>query len=235
MGHAAKFAKSAMVPPGYQLSIFAQDNFKERIQQIVGGFEEEGDGRNNCVDFEGGKEARSMRITRAVEGRITSYWKPITASETLTYTVAVGIHSTDSKVDKDSSVEKLTNSLKTGISMGGKLALPGSEMLGLAAGPTLNIGGTMEKTREESKEKTIAREITSTSSSDVTQTYSTSCSATDDVKSGGVGLWQWVLETEDHSTTASTSHTVCRFGALATVEPACDWFSCLNDDCSKCE
>ena len=53
------------------------------------------------MDFTDGKQARSMRITRAVEGRITPYWKSITASETLTYTVAVGIHSSDSKVDKD--------------------------------------------------------------------------------------------------------------------------------------
>jgi len=90
-----------MVPHGYRLSVFASNNFKQRIQQIVGGQEEEGDGRNVCVDFTGGKTARSLRITRAVEGRITSYWKSITASETLTYTVAVGIHSSDSKVDKD--------------------------------------------------------------------------------------------------------------------------------------
>ena len=37
----------------------------------------------------------------AKAGKITSYWKSITTSETLAYTVAVGIHSADSNTSKD--------------------------------------------------------------------------------------------------------------------------------------
>ena len=112
--------------------------------------------------------------------------------------------------------------------MGASAAFPGA-VFGLTGSVK------QEKDREESAEKTIAREITTTAGTDVTQTHSTTCSADDALKSGGVGLWQWVLETEDHSTTASTAHTVCRFGALALTAPACFWMDCLNDDCSECK
>jgi len=221
------FAKSAMVPHGYRLSVFAENNFKARIQQIVGGEEEEGEGRAVCVDFEGGAMAKSMRITRSKEGRITSYWKAITTSETLTYTVSVGISSTNSTVDKDSSVDKLTNSIKTGISLGSKVSIPGIV--------DLSAGYTRDETKTDSTEKTLSREITTTASSDMTTATSTTCTAPDNLEDGGVGLWQWVLETEDHSTSANTAHTVCRFGTLAKSAPTCDWMDCLNIDCSLCD
>ena len=176
-----------------------------------------------------------MRVTRAKEGRLTAYWKAITASETLTYTVAVGITSTDSSVEKESSVHKLENSLKTGISLGSTVGGKVPTVPGLADGLGVSVNGgyTRDTTETESMTDTLAREITSTSGSSSSTTHSTTC--TSDKGEGGASLWQWVLETEDHGTAAFTSHTVCRFDKKARSPPKCNWFECENEDCSRCK
>ena len=58
----------------------------------------------------------------------------------------------------------------------------------------------------------------------------------DDKKSdGGVGLWQWVVQTADETGTVWGLHTVCRYGALYNVMPKCPWNACTNGDCSECD
>ena len=51
---------------------------------------------------------------------------------------------------------------------------------------------------------------------------------------GGVGLWQFVVTTSDGSLSTYTNHTVCRYGDLYNVAPACPWNACANGDCSEC-
>lgn len=51
----------------------------------------------------------------------------------------------------------------------------------------------------------------------------------------GSGLYQWVISTSDHSASAFTSHTVCRTGKLARIEPSCSFLDCFNDECSLCK
>lgn len=69
--------------------------------------------------------------------------------------------------------------------------------VGVGAADIAKFGTSFSKKRMDSTVKTIAREISSTSGSDVTQTHSTACTANEDDanKKGGVVLWQWVLET----------------------------------------
>ena len=51
---------------------------------------------------------------------------------------------------------------------------------------------------------------------------------------GGVGLWQFVVTTSDGNVSTFTNHTVCRYGDLYNVAPACPWNACANGDCSVC-
>ena len=113
-----------MVPQGYELSVYAEDAFKSLIDKIAGGTEEDGDERAICVDFTAGT-AHSLRITRAREGKITTYWKPITSSDTLEYEVSVGVTSEDSTSNKDTSTKKLESSLKTGVNISSSYGVPG--------------------------------------------------------------------------------------------------------------
>ena len=96
----------------------------------MGGEESDGNGRAKCVNFTTGSKGRetvipkksdgvkSLRITRAPEGRITSYWKAIvTSSEQINYKVTVGITSTESDTTTSTAYTKLTNALKTGVSL----------------------------------------------------------------------------------------------------------------------
>ena len=53
--------------------------------------------------------------------------------------------------------------------------------------------------------------------------------------SGGVGFWQFVVKTHDNASMALTGHTVCRYGSLYNVKPACPWNACSNGDCSECK
>ena len=60
----------------------------------------------------------------------------------------------------------------------------------------------------------VASEISSSASLGTTTKYTTTCTP-DEGEKGGAGLWQWVISTEDFSTTALTAHTVCRTGDKA--------------------
>ena len=51
---------------------------------------------------------------------------------------------------------------------------------------------------------------------------------------GGVGLWQFVVQSGDGSVATYTDHTVCRYGDLYNVAPDCPWNACANGDCSVC-
>lgn len=85
---------------------------------------------------EGG--VKSLRITRAPEGRITSYWKAIvTSSEQINYKVTVGFTSTKSDTTTNTAYTKLTNSLKTGFKLSAEAKFKAGPVdLGLTGGYT---------------------------------------------------------------------------------------------------
>ena len=55
-----------------------------------------------------------------------------------------------------------------------------------------------------------------------------------DKTKGGVGLWQYVIATEDYSAAAFTPHTICRRGKLAFTPPKCPYYACKDDQCEEC-
>ena len=111
---------------------------------------------------------------------------------------------------------------------------PNKKQKTFAANPSTNA--SFSKTKESSEEKILLREIVSTASRKMSTSMSTTCKhATKDDINNGVGLWQWVLETEDHSTSAFTSHFVCRFGKEAKTAPHCNWMDCRDKNCYTCK
>ena len=81
--------------------------------------------------------------------------------------------------------------------------------------------------------QSVSSEISSVASVGTTTTHTTECHP----KEGETrsGIWQWVITTEDYSTSAFTAHTVCRTGDLAFVSPSCSYWDCNNGDCSECK
>jgi len=71
-------------------------------------------------------------------------------------------------------------------------------------------------------------------SKDTSIEYYIECSG-DPGAEGGVGLWQFVVSTSDGNLSTLTNHTVCRYGDLYNVAPACPWNVCANGDCSVCK
>ena len=61
------------------------------------------------------------------------------------------------------------------------------------------------------------------------------CSNAGGATGNGVGLWQFVMNSNDRSSTTYTKHTVCRYGDLYNVKPKCPWNACANGDCSVCK
>ena len=92
----------------------------------------------------------------------------------------------------------------------------------------------------ESFSATISEEYSAEIYYDTTQTYSYDIAAeftipcTAKSEKGGVGLCQYVSETNNGDAKVLTTHTVCRYGDLYNVAPACPWNACANSDCSEC-
>ena len=84
----------------------------------------------------------------------------------------------------------------------------------------------------EAREHTVASEIANTANVGTTTTHTTTCTPKEG--ENRAGLWQWVISTEDYSTSAFTSHTICRTGDLAFESPECSFWECANADCSEC-
>ena len=49
---------------------------------------------------------------------------------------------------------------------------------------------------------------------------------------GGVGLWQFMVQSHDGQDLTMTTHTVCRYGADYNTSPKCPWDACLDGSCT---
>ena len=167
---------------------------------------------------------KSLKIEKIKDKKPIAYWKGITASSPQTFTYNVGIGDIQNKQDKSSSANKLQDALETGFKTNSTTEVTESKF-GM-------------KTREETR---AMEDLSSTQASHQNMTITTKCSieasadeiAKDKTK-GGVGLWQYVIATEDYSAAAFTPHTICRRGKLAFTPPKCPYYACLDDQCEKC-
>ena len=182
----------------------------------------------------------SLRIDKQRYKKPIAYWKGITASEPQKFKYTVGIGSTDKKKDGSTNISTLSKSMEVGVS---------ASMKGSAGFSWFPWGGSVEaevksnsKFGGKSKSDTRAmEEVASTSASNQDIEFTTTCSIdataeeiAKDKTLGGVGLWQYVISTEDYSVAAFTPHTVCRRGKLAFTPPKCPYWACLDDQCEKC-
>ena len=136
----------------------------------------------------------------------------ITATENIDFTYQVGMSSSQSVsiVERDYYMMQLE--VEAGVEFGAY-----SSSVKLAAG----------------YESELTTDTTHAMSKDYSTEWSISCSGNVGVD-GGVGLWQYVVTTSNGGLSTFTNHTVCRYGDLYNVAPACPWNVCANGDCSAC-
>ena len=81
----------------------------------------------------------------------------------------------------------------------------------------------------------IKKDIEQTYSYDVYVEYTITCTAKPNEP--GVGLMQWITESNDEQLSVHSLHTVCRYGDLYNQTPMCPWNACLGSspDCSQCK
>ena len=80
----------------------------------------------------------------------------------------------------------------------------------------------------------ITTDTKSSYSSDFSETYTVNC---EDLPEGesGVGLWQFVVYSNDGTGTVATKHFMCRYGELYNQAPECPWTACSADQCKTCD
>ena len=97
---------------------------------------------------------------------------------------------------------------------------------GASVGVSGKYGQSGNDKRSKARDHSVASEISSSASVGTTTKHTTTC--TPEEGEPGAGLWQWVISTEDYSTTALTAHTICRTGSNAFEAPACAFWDCLD-------
>ena len=165
---------------------------------------------------------KSIRLEKDKTGKASGFWKGITSTEAQVFTYSVGIKSNDSNKTTEESVNKLNAALETGwnasVTAEGKAGVPliAESKVSGTAGMHMNISAGL------ALENMVSSEIASTASVGTTTTHKTTCTPKEG--ESRAGLWQWVISTEDYSTTAFTAHTICRTGDLAFRSPDCSFW-----------
>ena len=122
-------------------------------------------------------------------------------------------------------------SLETGWSVSASL---GAEApMGAAVSSELGYHST--ETTEMNAEHVVGREISNTAAEDNTIMHYTTCGKDDVAGQTPTGLYQWVITNEAGNVNAYTPHTICRVGENAWKMPDCQFWDCLNADCSRCK
>ena len=105
----------------------------------------------------------------------------------------------------------------------------------MGSGVSLSASAGMNGTSKSGSalSHSVSSEVSSVASQGTTTVHTTECNPKDGETRAGI--WQWVITTEDYSTSAFTPHTVCRTGDLAFVSPTCSYWDCNNGDCSECK
>ena len=87
---------------------------------------------------------------------------------------------------------------------------------------------SMGETISSSMSATITTDTKSSYSYNFEETYTVNC---EDLPEGesGVGLWQFMVYTNDGSGSVATNHFICRYGDLYNKAPQCPWTACSAD------
>ena len=79
----------------------------------------------------------------------------------------------------------------------------------------------------------VMTDTTTAMSKDISISWPITCS--EKKAQGGVGLWQFFVQTSDGVSKAFTTHTVCRYGKNYNTPPACPWNACKDTECTHCK
>lgn len=215
---------SVMIPYGYSFEMYDSDGFIDvhgGSEVLLGGAWSSSEQAMKCINLsELGSSYRywygnivSFKLYRSNYGGVaTGSWTAITATEDINFSYHVGMSSSESVeiITRDAYMMQLE--VETGVEFD---AFSSSVKLTAAY------------------ESELTTDTTHAMSKDYSTDWSISCTG-DAGAEGGVGLWQYVVTTSDGSLSTFTNHTVCRYGDLYNVAPACPWNVCANGDCSEC-
>jgi len=163
---------------------------------------------------------------------VIGYWKGITTSEKQTFAFKVGLTSSKSAASRTENATAMNSAVETGWDK----SVSGGATAGLF-GSGVNVQGSSadngKKSEGASVQASLAREINNLAGESSEMSHETTCTPGDG--ESGAGLWQWVLATSDYSTSAFTSHTLCRTGELARTPPSCSFDECDDAQCTVCK
>ena len=206
-------ASSVAMPYGVSVNLYDGEGFTGDMITLDGPFYEDETLKHTCVSiyekFNDDTSSLEVFKTAQLGESAKGYWRSITQTETLKFTVMYGMQLVDKKSEKTSKESALRAEMKSGISF-------------------------FEAQIGKSYAEKISLDTERTYSYTTSVNYTITCTAKPD--SPGVGLWQWVVESSDGQTSVLTPHTVCRYGEIYSTPPACPWNACLGSspDCSKC-
>lgn len=210
---------SVKLPYGYSVKLFPHDDWSDPDNYIVnGGMFLDATLSMPCVSLEGKFNDRttSLWVYRNTSlGAANGYWTSITGSSDLTFEVSEGFTSTHREYT--STVNKY------------QLSYEMSEHIGFSfAGEESKISTSYSTEIKHDTEDMYSHEFT--------DKLSFSCERDPQDPDGGVGLWQWVVESSDGKSKTYTNHYVCRTGAgRYNKSPACPWNACTDGHCYYCE
>ena len=173
LGFSNDSASSLAIPYGYAVDLYDGNGFRSDPFYVEGLFYEDETLRHSCISLfdKFNDRTTSLEVFKTAQlGTARGYWRSITQTETLNFTVRYGVHSKRVETTTTTQERALSFEMSAGVSfLGGKISAGYSE--------------------------TIRKDIEQTYSYDVYVEYTITCTA----KPGdpGVGLWQWVTESND--------------------------------------
>lgn len=172
-GFSSNSASSLMIPYGYSVDLYDHDGFWSEPYTVNGPFFVDATQRHACIslfdDFN--DRTTSLEVYKSSTlGMARGYWRSITQTESLSFTVYYGMKAKDSEYVSTTQEKALSFEMKAGVKyLGGKIS--------------------------GSYAETIRRDIEQTYTYNVDVEYTITC--TQRFGMPGVGLWQWVTESSD--------------------------------------
>ena len=204
-----------MVPYGYTVELYDGDGFKNAEFTVEGQMFADENLSSVCFDLVGhfdDKTASLIIYRNTTIGPARGRWVGYTSTEQVDFTVHYGFETSHSESESSEQQFTLSYEMTSGIEF---------------------EGATEEETISRSYSSTIQKDTEDTYTYDVSVDVTVSCTA--QRASDGVGLWQWVVDTNDGTSQLKSLHTVCRYGSgYYNSPPACPWNACSNGECTEC-
>ena len=113
-----------MVPEGLTLTLYEKEHWRgwHQIREGQAYHGEKGSRGLVCQKiYDKERYFHSLKIEREKQGKITGYWKGITASEAQKFTYTVGLSSSDDKLSKTQKQDKINRSFTQGFQASGTM------------------------------------------------------------------------------------------------------------------